>query len=62
MGLPEENHNENPYQGSTFVADDKNAWRYNRYIHRPFKIYYLTETGSGQPRNSLWFIWSYDLN
>ena len=28
---------------------DKNAWRYNRYIHRPFKIYYLTETGSGVP-------------
>jgi hypothetical protein len=29
-----------------FVTD---AWRYNRYIHRPFQIYYLTETGSGQP-------------
>tara|TARA_B110000196_G_scaffold53002_1_gene43768 strand:- start:5229 stop:14444 length:9216 start_codon:yes stop_codon:yes gene_type:complete len=28
---------------------DKNAWRYNRYVHRPFKIYYLTETGSGAP-------------
>ena len=25
------------------------AWRYNRYIHRPFQIYYLTETGSGLP-------------
>ena len=38
-----------PYQGSTFVGYDQNAWRYNRYIHRPYKIYYLTETGSGQP-------------
>jgi len=42
-------NDENPYNGSTFVGYDKNAWRYNRYIHRPFKIYYLTETGSGQP-------------
>ena len=25
-----------------------NEWRYNRYIHRPFQIYYLTETGSGE--------------
>jgi hypothetical protein len=39
----------NPYQGSTFVGYDKNSWRYNRYIHRPFKIYYVTETGSGEP-------------
>ena len=39
----------NPYQGSTFVGYDKNAWRYNRYIHRPYKVYYVTETGSGQP-------------
>jgi hypothetical protein len=31
------------------AAPDANAWRYNRYIHRPFKIYYLTETGSGAP-------------
>ena len=39
----------NPYQGGTFVGYDKNAWRYNRYIHRPYKVYYVTETGSGQP-------------
>ncbi len=39
----------NPYQGSTFVGYDKNSWRYNRYIHRPYKIYYVTETGSGAP-------------
>ena len=26
-----------------------NDWRYNRYLHRPFQIYYLTETGSGEP-------------
>ncbi len=35
-------------ESATSVADT-NAWRYNRYIHRAFKIYYLTETGSGQP-------------
>ncbi len=38
-----------PYQGSTFIGNDKNSWRYNRYIHRPFKVYYVTETGSGDP-------------
>ena len=37
------------YQGESTSGTDTNAWRYNRYIHRPFKIYYLTETGSGQP-------------
>jgi hypothetical protein len=38
------------YRGeSSNTSADTNAWRYNRYIHRPFKIYYLTETGSGQP-------------
>ena len=38
------------YRGeSNSKESDANAWRYNRYIHRPFKIYYLTETGSGQP-------------
>ena len=37
------------YQGESTLGTDTNAWRYNRYIHRPFKIYYLTETGSGQP-------------
>ena len=42
-------NDENPYQGNTFVGYDKNAWRYNRYIHRPYKVYYVTETGSGQP-------------
>ena len=26
-----------------------NLFRYNRYMHRPFKIYTLTETGSGIP-------------
>ena len=41
-------NNGNPYQGNTFVGYDKNAWRYNRYIHRPYKVYYVTETGSGQ--------------
>ena len=38
------------YRGESFApVADSNAWRYNRYFHRPFKIYYLTETGSGQP-------------
>ncbi len=38
------------YRGeSSDPVADPNAWRYNRYIHRPFKVYYLTETGSGQP-------------
>ena len=32
-----------------YAYPDANSWRYNRYIHRPFKIYYLTETGSGAP-------------
>tara|TARA_Y100000385_G_scaffold127925_1_gene133135 strand:- start:1755 stop:11438 length:9684 start_codon:yes stop_codon:yes gene_type:complete len=38
------------YKGESNVNDlDTNAWRYNRYMHRPFKIYYVTETGSGSP-------------
>jgi len=38
------------YRGeATAGSKDVNAWRYNRYIHRPYKIYYLTETGSGAP-------------
>jgi len=38
------------YRGESFApVADSNAWRYNRYIHRPYKVYYLTETGSGSP-------------
>jgi len=38
------------YRGeSNANVADSNTYRYNRYIHRPFKIYYLTETGSGTP-------------
>ena len=38
------------YRGeSSNTSADANAWRYNRYIHRPYKVYYVTETGSGQP-------------
>tara|TARA_B100000900_G_scaffold411255_1_gene430582 strand:- start:268 stop:9519 length:9252 start_codon:yes stop_codon:yes gene_type:complete len=38
------------YRGeSSANVADSNTYRYNRYIHRPFKIYYLTETGSGIP-------------
>ena len=49
------------YQGETNISNpellgtfdeygiDQDNWRYNRYIHRPFKIYYITETGSGSP-------------
>ena len=38
------------YRGeSSAPVADYNAWRYNRYIHRPYKVYYVTETGSGQP-------------
>ena len=37
------------YRGESYASNpDSDAWRYNRYIHRPFKIYYVTETGSGQ--------------
>ena len=39
------------YQGEGSSGKDTNFWRYNRYIHRPYKIYYVTETGSGNPGN-----------
>ena len=28
---------------------DNNHWRYNRYMHRPYRIYMVTKTGSGEP-------------
>ena len=34
---------------STTTGGGNNLFRYNRYMHRPFKIYTLTETGSGIP-------------
>ena len=30
-------------------VQDANAFRYNPHIHRPYKAYILTETGSGKP-------------
>lgn len=35
------------YRGyQTPGTGDVNAWNYNRYLHRPYKIYMVTETGS----------------
>lgn len=41
------------FRGSQPVGTgDTNAWNYNRYLHRPYKIYLLSETGSnGNPSN-----------
>ena len=35
--------------GDGTPQNPSNLFRYNRYMHRPFKMYILTETGSGTP-------------
>ena len=35
--------------GDGTPLNPSNLFRYNRYMHRPFKMYILTETGSGTP-------------
>ncbi len=35
--------------GDGSQQNPSNLFRYNRYMHRPFKMYILTETGSGTP-------------
>ena len=38
------------YRGKEPIGvQDANAFRYNPYLHRPYKAYILTETGSGLP-------------
>ena len=41
------------YRGYNTVGGDGLTYRYNPHIHRPYKAYILTETGSGVP-NSPW--------
>jgi hypothetical protein len=41
------------YRGYNIEGGDGLTYRYNPYIHRPYKAYILTETGSGVP-NSPW--------
>ena len=37
------------YRGYNQTGGDGNTYRYNPHLHRPFKAYVLTETGSGVP-------------
>jgi len=36
-------------RGFNTVSGDGNTYKYNPYLHRPYKSYILTETGSGTP-------------
>ena len=37
------------YRGYNTVGGDGDTYRYNPHLHRPYKAYILTETGSGAP-------------
>ena len=46
--IPVENNNELIlFRGQQSIGTgDTNAWNYNRFLHRPYKIYFLSEIGS----------------
>ena len=39
------------YRGYNTDGGDGNTYRYNPHLHRPYKAYIVTETGSGKPTN-----------